>query len=64
MHIFPYSTIDGTGYIFSALDCPCSLEDIDNALSSGVISDSYRTQLIANFYKAGEMPKAAQFKPV
>ena len=64
MHILPYSTIDGIGYIFSALDCPCTLEDIDAALDNGTISDSYKAQLITNLYKAGENPKAAQFKPV
>jgi len=64
MHIFPYSTVDGVGYIFSALNNPCSLEDINNALKAEIISETYKAFLLENLYNAGQDPKAAYFASV
>jgi hypothetical protein len=65
MDIFPYFVTDtNKGYIFSALNCPCTLEDIEAQIKAGNISESYKEALIENFYNAGQIPKAAYFTAV
>lgn len=64
MHLFPYSTIAGKGYIFSALDNQCSNEDISANFEAGVISSTYRDLLLANLYDVGKVPNVAYFGAV
>ena len=60
--MFPYyTTDDDKGYIFSALNCPCSLEDFSAAVDAGTITATYQERLIANMYNAGKEPNTAYF---
>ena len=62
---FPYYTSsEGNAYIFSALNCPCSLMDINNAYDSKLINQTYSELLIANLWEGDEGPKPAYFAPV
>lgn len=62
---FPYFKNDaGDGYIFSALNCPCSFDDFEMALNAGTINETYKDLLIANLWDAKTGEKDAYFAPI
>jgi hypothetical protein len=63
--MFPYFVTDESkGYIFSALDCPCSKEDFKIALGNETISQEYHDLLIGNLWNAETGEKPAYFAAV
>lgn len=63
--VFPYCTNEaGEGYIFSALNVECSIEDIEAAFTDKTISETYKNLLIGNLWDAETGEKDAYFASV
>ena len=64
VELFPYSYDEETGlaWIFSALDCKCSRDDINSHFEAGQINENYKNLLIANLHTGAK--KEETFQPV